>query len=321
MNNNNRLKVVVVSLFFISCAFFLISGLLTQMLPSRALAQSSEQQATKEKGKSSLETVTYTQVEFSSLIGDIFVNPRYTGRITTVRTLLKDSSPRDNPVVDVRETKDGWEKVIVSESESDAVELIATGKKGSLKISLSKEKAPSEVDKLQSLGQVVIAFGLLSATLIAPDKKITKPSGFEMGILDFKEDKFINGDIVAIKNNQVAVNFHDLPPTVVNKDGNIRLSIKTPDGSFLGADLKAWGYNILVGEIEVGKPLPIKAEVFGLPEEAKLKFTFEPLPEQNITPNTKTLTVKDINKGTTIAKIVTSIPGAQPLSVVVGKVD
>lgn len=321
MNNNNRLKVIVVPLFFISCAFFLVAGLLTQMLPSHALAQSSEQQATKGKGKSSLETVTYTQVEFSSLIGDIFVNPRFTGRITTVRTFLKDSSPRDNPVVDVRETKDGWEKVVVSESESDAVELIATGKKGSLKISLSKEEAPSEVDKLQSLGQVVITFGLLSTTLIAPDKKITKPSGFEMGILDFKEDKFINGDIIAIKNNQVAVNFHDLPPTVVNKDGNIRLSFKTPDGSFLGADLKAWGYNILVGEIEVGKPLPIKAEVFGLPEDAKLKFTFEPLLEQNITPNIKTFTVKDINKGTTIAKIVTSIPGAQPLSVVVEKVD
>ncbi|MGH7800832.1 MAG: hypothetical protein ACREOW_09430 [Thermodesulfobacteriota bacterium] len=321
MNNNNRLKVVVVSLVFISCAFFLVSRLLAQMLPSHALAQSSKQQATKEKGKSSLETATYTQVEFNSLVGEIFVNPRYTGRITTIRTFLKDGSPRDNPVVNVRETKDGWEKVVVSESESDAVELIATGKKGSLKISLSKGEAPSEVDKLQSLGQVVITFGLLSTTLIVPDKKITKPSGFEMGILDFKGDKFINGDIIAIKSNQVAVNFHDLPPTVVNKDGIIRVSLKTPDGSFLGADLKAWGYNILVGEIDVGKPLPIKAEVFGLPEDAKLKFTFEPLPEQNITPNTKTLTVKEINEGTSIAKIVTSIPGAQPLSVVVEKVD
>ncbi|MGH7909704.1 MAG: hypothetical protein ACRENW_07645 [Thermodesulfobacteriota bacterium] len=321
MNNNNRLKVVVVSLFFISCAFFLVSGLLAQMLPSHALAQSSEQQATKEKGKNSLETVTYTQVEFSSLIGDIFVNPRYTGRITTVRTFLKDGSPRDNPVVNVRETKDGWEKVIVSESESDAVELIATGKKGSLKISLSKEEAPSEVDKLQSLNQIIIRFGQLSATLITLDKKISKPAGYEISILDTKEDKFRNGDIIAINNNQIAVKFHDLPPTVVNKDGNIRLSLKTPDGSFLGADIKAWGYNILVGEIDVGKPLPIKGEVFGLPEDAKLKFTFEPLPEQNITPNTKTLTVKDINKGTTIAKVVTSIPGAQPLSVVVEKVD
>src|SRR3972149_314418 len=126
-----------------------------------------------------------------------------------------------------------------------------------------------------------------------------------MGILDFKDDKFINGEIIAIKNNQVAVNFHDLPPTVVNKDGMIRVSLKTPDGSFLGADLKAWGYNILVGEIE----------------DAKLKFTFLPLPEQDITPNTKTLTVKDINKGTPIAKIVTSIPGDQPLSVLVEKVD
>ncbi|MBF8302876.1 MAG: hypothetical protein HW396_1157 [Candidatus Dadabacteria bacterium] len=321
MNNNNKLKVIVVSLFFISCAFFLVSGLLTQMLPSHALAQSSEQQITEGKGKNPSETVTYTQVEFSSLIGDIFVNPRYTGRITTVRTFLKDGSPRDNPVVDVRETKDGWEKVVVSESESDAMELIATGKKGSLKITLYKEQTSSEVDKLQSLNQIVISFRHLSTTLITPGKEISNPAGFEMGILDFKDDKFINGEIIAIKNNQVAVNLHDLPPTVVNKDGIIRVSLKTPDGSFLGADLKAWGYNILVGEIDVGKPLPIKAEVFGLPEDAKLKFTFLPLPEQDITPNTKTLTVKDINKGTPIAKIVTSIPGDQPLSVLVEKVD
>src|SRR3989337_2916853 len=292
MNNNNKLKVIVVSLFFISCAFFLVSGLLTQMLPSHALAQSSEQQITEEKGKNPSETVTYTQVEFSSLIGDIFVNPRYTGRITTVRTFLKDGSPRDNPVVDVRETKDGWEKVVVS-----------------------------EFDKLQSLNQIVISFRHLSTTLITPGKEISNPAGFEMGILDFKDDKFINGEIIAIKNNQVAVNLHNLPPTVVNKDGMIRVSLKTPDGSFLGADLKAWGYNILVGEIDVGKPLPIKAEVFGLPEDAKLKFTFVPLPEQDITPNTKTLTVKDINKGTPIAKIATSIPGDQPLSVLVEKVD
>ncbi|HLE24176.1 MAG TPA: hypothetical protein VI935_00840 [Thermodesulfobacteriota bacterium] len=321
MNNNNRLKVVVVSLFFISCAFFLISGLLAQMLPSQALVQSSEQQIREEKRKSFSETITYVQVEFSSLIGEIFVNPRYTGRITTIRTFLKDGSPRDNPIVDVRETKDRWEKVVVSESESDAVELIATGRKGSLKVSLSKEKAPSEVDKLQLLNQIIISFGQLSTTLITPGIEISNPAGFEIGILDFKEDKFLNGDIIAIKNNQVAVGFHNLSSIVVNKDGMIRLSLKTPDGSFVGADLKAWGYNMLVGEIEVGKPLPIKAEVFGLPEDAKLKFTFEPLPEQNITPNTKTLTVKDINKGTPIAKIVTSIPGVQPLRVIVEKVD
>src|SRR5574341_1536316 len=159
MNKNNRLKVklVVLSLFFISCAFFLVSRLLAQVLHPQALAQSSELQVTEEKGRNPSETATYAQVEFSSLVGEIFVNPRYTGRITTVRTFLKDGSPRDNPVVNVRETKDGWEKVIVSESESDAVELIATGKKGSLKISLSKEKAPSEVDKLQSLNQIIIS--------------------------------------------------------------------------------------------------------------------------------------------------------------------
>ncbi len=321
MDKGIRLKLTSVSLVFISVVLFAVFQLLSETLPLCTLAQAKEQLLAKDEREGLLETPAYAQVEFNSLVGEIFVNPRYTGRITTIRTFLKDGSPRDNPVVNVRETKDGWEKVVVSESESDAVELIATGKKGSLKISLSKGEAPSEVDKPQSLGQVVITFGLLSTTLIVPDKKITKPSGFEIGILDFKEDKFINGDIIAIKNNQVAVEFHDLPPAVVDKDGMIRVSLKTPDGSFRGADLKAWGYNLYVADADIGKPAPIKAKVFGLPEDAKLKFTFESLSEQNITPNTKTLTVKEINKGTPLAKIATSIPGAQPLSVVVEKVD
>jgi hypothetical protein len=321
MNKNSILKLASISLVFISIILSIASHLIAETLPLSLLAQSSEELFTEGKEKMLPDTPKYAQIEFSSLVGEIFVNPQHTGRITTVRAFLRGGSPRDNPVVNVRETKDGWEKLVVASSESDAVELVATGRKGSLKISLSMGKLPDQVDKLQSINQNIISFGQLSTTLVTPDKEISKPAGFEVGILDFKENKFISGDIIAIKNNQIAVKFHDLPPGVINKDGMIRVSIKTHDGSFLGADLKAWGYNLYVADADIGKPAPIKAEVFGLPEDAKLKFIFEPLSGQDITPNTKTLTVKEINKGTPIAKIVTSIPGAQPLSVVVDKID
>jgi hypothetical protein len=320
MNNNGRLKSASASLMFISITLLFISSqLFAETLHLPLLAQSPEESFT--EGKMLSDAPKYTQVEFSSLVGEFFVNPLYTGKITTVRTFLKEGSPRDNPIVNVRETKNGWEKIIVSSSESDAVGLLATGRKGSLKISLSKGGLPSEIDKLRSLNQIIIGFGKLSTTLITTDKEISNLAGFEVGILDLKEDKFMNGDIIAIKDSEIAVEFHDLPPTVMNKDGTIRVSLKTPDGSFLGADLKAWGYNLFVDDADVGKPAPIKAEVFGLPEDAKLKFFFEPLSGQNITPDTKTLTVKEINKGKPIAEIVTSIPGAQPISVMIEKVD
>ncbi|MCI0454291.1 MAG: hypothetical protein L0Y68_04760 [Candidatus Dadabacteria bacterium] len=321
MNNYSRLKLASTSLVFFSITLFLASQSIAETLPLPPLAQSSGELFTEGKEKMLSDTPKYAQIEFSSLVGEIFVNPQHTGRITTVRAFLKGGTPRENPVVNVRETKDGWEKIVVASSESDAVELVATGRKGSLKISLSKGGLPSEIDKLQSLNQIIIGFGKLSTTLITPDKEISNLAGFEVGILDLKEDKFMNGDVIGIKDSEIAVEFHDLPPTVMNKDGTIRVSLKTPDGSFLGADLKAWGYNLFVADADVGKPAPIKAEVFGLPEDAKLKFFFEPLSGQDITPDTKTLTVKEINKGTPIAKIVTSIPGAQPISVIVEKVD
>jgi hypothetical protein len=263
----------------------------------------------------------YTEVEFSSIIGDIFINPLYTGRIITVRTLLRTGPPRNKPSVDIKEISDGWEKMTVSESESDAIGLIATGKRGSLKISVSKGRIPTGVDKLKPLGDLIISFGELSATLITPEITISKPSSFEIGILDYKENKFINGDIVAIRDNQVAVKFHDLPPAVVNQDGMIRVSLKEPGGTFINADLRAWGYNIFVSETNIKEPAPIKAEVFGLPKDTRLKFTFEPLIGQKITQSSSVLTVEEVNSGKPLGTIVTEIPGAQPLSVLVEKVD
>lgn len=275
----------------------------------------------KEEGKFHSEAPVYNEVEFSSMVGEFFINPQYTGRITTIRTFPKGGSPKDNPVVDVRETDDGWEKVIVSQSESDAESLIATGRRGSLKISLPKEKPSAKSDNLQPLGDLIISFGGLDATLIMPPGEISQPGGFGVSIRDNKGNKFINGDIIAIRKDQVAVKFHDLPSTVVNGDGTVRMSLKKPGGGSLETDLKAWGYNITIPDTGTGKSASITAAVFGLPNDAKLKFTFESLPGQNITPSTTTLPVKNINEGASLGTITTSIPGTQPLSVSVERMN
>ncbi len=338
MDKNGRLKLLVAYIFFIGIFFLLISHVsadgFSSEIPTESIreeqqpdtvwlseAQEIKKEASQKEDKTSLETPAYNEAEFSSLVGEIFVNPQYTGRITTVRTFLKTGPPKDNPIADVRETSDGWEKVVVSQSESDAIGLVTTGRKGSLRISLPKGELPSRSDKLQPLDDLVISFGELNAAFFMPLAEVSQPSGFGIGILDHKENKFINGDIVAVRKDQVAVKFHDLPSTVINRDGMIRVTLKKPGDDSISADLKAWGYNIIIPDISVGKPVPITAKVFGLPDEAKLKFTFEPLPGQEITPSTKILTIKRINLGAPLAKIVSSISGEQPLSVLVEKVN
>ncbi len=303
MNKKVRSGLSLVYLFHIAFLFFVsLAGLQPQALS---------------------ESPRYAELEFSSIIGEIFINPQYIGSITNVRMLFNytPSTAKANPGAEPQITRNGWESVTVPSSEPDVVGLIVTGEKGTLKISLSKGEAPIEVDKLQPLSELIISFGQLNATLLIPSTSISPPGGFGIGILDYKENKFISGDIIVIKDNQVAVRFEGLPPTVVNAGGMIRISLKESADGFLNADLRAWGYNVFVPDTDIEKPSPINAEVFGLPIEAKLKFTFQSLPGQSITPPMRTLTVKGINSGEPIVTIVTSIPGAQPLSVSVEKVN
>lgn len=287
---------------------------------NKRISKAEEKEVQKEEGIHS-EAPVYNEVEFSSIVGEFFVNPQYTGKITTIRIFPKGGPPRDNPVVDVRETDDGWERVIVSQSESDAESLIATGQRGSLKVSLPKQKPSIKSDKLQPLDDIIISFGVLNATLVMPPVEIPRPGGFEVGIRDAKENRLIKGDIIAVRRDEVALKFHDLPSTVVGKEGAVRISLKKPGGSVLDADLKAWGYNIVIPDTGTGKSASITAEVFGLPDDAKLKFTFESLPGQKINPSTITLPVRRINMGASLGTITTSIPGPQALSVSVERVN
>lgn len=268
------------------------------------------------------EVPVYTQIEFDSLVGETFINPRFIGRISTVRKLTEAGLLERIPILNVKETEDGWQNVFIPSSESDAAGFVVTGTGGSLKVSLREGNKAAGVNKLRPLGsEIVIAFGELSATLIAPFKTADMPGGFEISVLDFGKNKLIRGSIVAIKDDQLAVRFENLPLSVVNKEGMIRISLKKPEGSFLGADLKAWGYDIFVSDTEVEKSAAITGRVFGLGEGERVKFTFQPLPGQNIIPSAATLTVKEINQNTSLANITTSIPGSQPISVLVEAIN
>jgi hypothetical protein len=295
--------------------FYLISYYLAHGLES----QKTNTNITEESKVSSLsEAPLYTQLNFNKIAGEIFINSKYTGEIINVRTI---AGTKDKAKIDIKETRGGWKTAVIPESGFGVDGLLITGLKGSLRVSLYKKKAATQVNEIQPLDELIISFGELDSTLLLPIKKVSEPDNFKIDILDYKTNKFISGDIVAITGNQMAVRFLDLPHTVVNQDGMIRLSVKKSNGSFIGADLKAWGYNISVPEIETGKSIPIKAKIFGLPKDTKLKFTFKPVSGQRITPSSGTLSVEKINSGASLATVVTSIPGAQPLNVVVEKVN
>jgi hypothetical protein len=100
----------------------------------------------------------------------------------------------------------------------------------------------------------------------------------------------------------------------------MKVSLKEPGGTFVNADIPAWGYNIIVSETDIDTPAPITAEVFGLPDDAEIRFDFSSLTGQVIDPSTKILTAGEINKGATVSTITTKIGGAQPLTVTVRRV-
>lgn len=275
----------------------------------------------KSKVSSLSEVPLYTQIDFNRITGEIFINSKYTGEIINVRAITGTKDIAKIDVKDLKETGGEWKTAVIPTYGFGIKGLLITGLKGGLRVSLYKEKATTQVNEIQPLDELIIRFGELNATLLLPIKKVSEPNNFEIDILDYKRNKFISGDIIAITGNQMAVKFRDLPPTVVDQNGMIRISIKKPNNSFIGADLKAWGYNISVPEIETGKSTPIKAKTFGLPKDTKLRFTFKPVSGQRITPLSGILSVEKINSGASLATVVTLTPGAQPLSVVVEKMN
>ena len=262
----------------------------------------------------------YTEVELTSLDGEIFINPLYTGKVSTVRTIDKNGLIGQKVDIEVRIMTDGWRKFSLPQIAGGAYGVIVSGDEGILKISKPAETAAPSGGVLKSIRKLVIEFGYLSTVFSFPSMNIFEPSKVELGVLNNADNKFINGSIVAMKPDQAAVEFQDLPATVVNKEGMMRVSLKEPGGTFINSDIQAWGYNIIVSETDIDTPAPITAEVFGLPDNAEIRFDFSSLTGQVISPSTKILTVGEINKGTPVSTITTKIGGAQPLTVTVKRV-
>lgn len=261
----------------------------------------------------------YTEAEFTSVGGEIFINPQYTGKVSSVRTIDKNGLLGQKIEIEVRIMTDGWRKFSLPPELSGSYGVIVSGEDGILKISKPDDnKGPAGA--LTAVQSNVVEFGSLSNTYTFPAQNVFEPSKYEIGILNTRDKSFINGDIIAMKSDQLAAEFRDLPPGIVNEDGNMRISLKKPQGAFINADLPAWGYNLVVPETDIGTPAPITAEVFGLPDDAEIRFDFTSLSGQVIDPSTKILTVGEINKGSTVSTITTNVAGAQPLTVLVKRV-
>jgi len=256
------------------------------------------------------------ELELTSLSGEIFINPKYSGKINSARTLNRNELLGEKVEIETRTLTDNWKKLNIPSSLSGAFGLVISGKEGIIKITLPQNSSSSTGSgTLKSISDLFIEFGSLHATFTFPALNILEPSKFEIGILNTVNNTFINGDIIALKNNQAAVKFQSLPSSVVNKEGLIRVSLRKPDGTFINSDISAWGYNILVSETDTGVAAPITAQVFGLSDDVDIKFNFVSISGQIINPSTKTLTVGEINKGTQVSTITTKIEGPQPITV------
>jgi len=256
-----------------------------------------------------------TEILLTSISGEIYLNPKYIGRILSVTPLRTGTFPLSKPEIEFNQKENFWPVVAVPESISNIQGLTVTGEEGSLKISRSGGESALNDNELKTITKPRIAFGQLSSTILFPETNVTKPSKFEIGIFDFKDNKFINGDIIALTNNQMAVKFEDLPSTVINKEGKLRYSLKEQDGSFINSEMAAWGYEILIPDTDIGNTVPVKARIFGLPDESKVRFTFQALEGQNFSSPASTLSVKEINSGEPITMISTSIGGNQLIRV------
>ena len=262
----------------------------------------------------------YTEAVLASLDGEIYINPQYTGKVSAVRTIGKNGLLGEKIGVETRIMTDGWRKFSLPSSLTGVYGIIVSGDEGILKLSKADAPYTGPGGELKSVNDDVIEFGSLTTTFTFPGLNVLEPSKYEIGIRNNADNSFINGEIIAMKSDQAAVEFLNLPSTSVNKEGLMHVSLKKPDGTFVNANLRAWGYNIIVSETDIDTPAPITAEVFGLPDDAEIRFDLTSLTGQVIDPSTRILTVGEINKGTTVSTITTKIGGAQPLTVLVKRV-
>ncbi len=270
-------------------------------------------------GQTGSRSLISAEIVFASTQGEIYLNPKYIGRIVSITPLGPGISSSGQPKIELNQTKDLWPVLIVPGSMSNLERLSVTGEEGSISISTSSAQKALNLDSndLKTIATPKVAFGQLSSTILFKEIGIRDPSKFEIGVFDFENNRFINGEIIALTNNQMAVKFENLPPTVISTEGKLRYSLKDQDGSFINSDMNAWGCELVIPDADVGTSVPIKARVFGLPDDSKVKFTFHPLEGQKYSSPVSTLSVAEINSGEPVATISTSITGSQLISVAV----
>ena len=283
----------------------------------------------KEEVRIQAKGLEYNQATFTAISGEVAINPAYTGRVTEVRFTTSEGEPlKEQPKAKVAETEDGWYRVSVPEAISKGASLQVVGDIGILELSPKKKPSPKAASSeggggLKPISEpLIFTNGVCSTTFYIPQLDISQPTKFRVGILDWAKNEYIVGNIVALKSDQVAVSFRELPNTVVSKEGEIRAILARPDGDPLEVDAKGWGYNIIMNfDPLVTEPAPMKLEVFGLPPDTKVRVTLKPIEGQTIKPLTNVLTVAQINSGALVATVSTTIAAPQPLNILVEPIE
>lgn len=266
----------------------------------------------------------YYEVMFSSLEGEILVNLDLTGPSVVARPI----SARDAKALKVEKKVDStggdWAKITVPKTGAPPEGLVVTGRWGTIKVTFQAQGSAGaeRSGALRALGDLVIKFGGLASTLVISSGPIAHPAGMEIAVLERKRSRLISGEIIAVSGDEIAFEFSELPtPDVLGKQGTARISIKKPDGSIQSGTISAWGYDVFVDDVNVGKPSKIKAKVYGLSDGESVRFSFNAVRGQVVIPPSGVHTVKSINSGAPIAEISTAISGFQPLSVEAVRVE
>ncbi len=273
----------------------------------------------------------YSRATFTTISGEVAINPAYTGRITEVRFTTPEGNPlKEQPRVKVVGTGDGWYKLSIPDAISKDASFQVMGDIGILQLSPSPKKKPSTrgassegVGGLKPISEpLIFTNGICNTSFYIPQMDISQPTKFKIGIFDWAKNEYIVGNVVALKSDQVAVSFTELSNTVVSKEGEIVAILARPDGDPLEVEAKGWGYNIIMNfDPLVTEPTPMKLEIFGLSPDTKVRVTLKPIEGQTIKPLANVLTVAQINSGALVATVSTTIAAPQPLNILVEPVE
>lgn len=263
------------------------------------------------------------EVVVPKLNGEIYINISKIGANPKVRELTGNGKYVDlNNNIKQEMVGLRWLKIKGAKISEGSEGLVVGGTRGVVFIKEDSGLEHKRVGKaITNIDELVVRMSRLEGTIYLKGFDPSVMDKLELAILDNKRKEFTWGDIITVSEGFMAIEFDSLSREVINKDGNLRLSITTPNGSFVSSDLKAWGYDIFVSDSEIDKPASIKAKIYGLRKKDKVEFSFVEAPGQEITPLKQIFNVKEINSNKTVAEIVSTSGGNQPLQVDIKRVE